>query len=133
LASPVAFLEGMAEVGLGRLPEGIACLEQARVDNPNRMYVLNNLGILYAQTGRLDEAVDLFVTVASRYPHQIEPFNNLAGCLIEAGRAAEAVELLEGIPATARTAAVDRNLDIARRQLAEADAAAPPEAAATGR
>jgi O-antigen ligase/Flp pilus assembly protein TadD len=130
LASPVAFLEGMAEVGLGRLPEGIACLEQARVDNPNRMYVLNNLGILYAQTGRLDEAIDLFVTVASRYPHQIEPFNNLAGCLIEAGRAAEAVELLEGIPATARTAAVDRNLDIARRQLAEADVAQPPESTA---
>lgn len=131
LASPVAFLEGMAEVRLGRLPEGIACLERARTDNPNRMYVINNLGILYAQAGRLDEAIDMFVTVAGRYPHRVEPFNNLAGCLIEADRAAEAVELLEGIPPTARNAAVDRNLDIARRQLAAADEAAARSTADT--
>jgi tetratricopeptide (TPR) repeat protein len=132
LASPVAFLEGMAEVRLGRLPEGIACLERARRDNPNRMYVTNNLGILYAREGRFDEAIDLFVTVAERYPHRLEPFTNLAGCLIEAGRPAEAVEVLESIPAERRTDAITRNLEIARGRLAETNAsatdAAPPTA-----
>jgi O-antigen ligase len=129
LASPVAFLEGMAEIRLGRLPEGTACLEQARIDNPNRMYVLNNLAILYAQSGRFDEAIDMFTTVATRYPHRVEPFTNLAGCLIEAGRAVEAVALLEDIPPSVRTAAVDRNLEIARQRIADAAAGpvtAPP-------
>jgi tetratricopeptide (TPR) repeat protein len=97
LACPVAFLEGMAEVRLGRVPEGIACLERARTHNPNRMYIVNNLGIVYASTGRFDEAIECFHETALRYSHRIEPFNNLAGCLIETGRYVEAVELLDDI------------------------------------
>ncbi|MFM8708050.1 MAG: O-antigen ligase family protein, partial [Planctomycetia bacterium] len=42
LATPVAFLEGMAQMQLGRVPEAIECLERARHDNPNRMYIVNN-------------------------------------------------------------------------------------------
>jgi len=132
LASPVSFLEGMAEVRLGRLPEGIACLERARRENPNRMYVANNLGILYARSGRFDEAIDLFVTVAQRYPHRLEPLINLAGCLIDSGRPADAVALLEVIPTEARNEAIDRNLAIARARVdaaAESAAGTPPTAA----
>ena len=125
LASPVAFLEGMAEVRLGRLPEGIACLERALADNPNRMYVANNLGILYARTGRIDEAIGLFVMLATRYPDRLEPLNNLAGCLIDAGRAAEAAELLDSIPTEDRNDAITRNLEIARAQAAAEPAGAP--------
>ena len=123
LVSPVAFLEGMAQVRLGHVAEGIACLEQARIDNPNRMYVINNLGILYAGTGRFDEAIECFSLAANRYPHRIEPFNNLASCLIETGRAAEAVALLEQIPDEACNDGVRRNLALARGQAA----ATPPE------
>jgi O-antigen ligase len=118
LATPVAFLEGMAQVQLGRLPEGIECLERAREDNPNRMYVVNNLGILYASTGRFDEAIECFNVAANRYPHRIEPFNNLAGCLIEAGRPDEAVDILEQIPEALRTDGIRRNLALARAQAA---------------
>lgn len=123
LVSPVAFLEGMAQVRLGHVAEGIVCLEQARIDNPNRMYVINNLGILYAGTGRFDEAIECFSLAANRYPHRIEPFNNLASCLIETGRAAEAVALLEQIPDEASNNGVRRNLALAR----ELAAATPPE------
>jgi O-antigen ligase/Flp pilus assembly protein TadD len=130
LASPISFLEGMAEVRLGRLPEAIACLERARRENPNRMYVTNNLGILYARSGRLDEAIELFVTVAQRYPHRLEPFVNLAGCLIDAGRPEEAVALLEDIPEGVRDDAVVRNLDIARERTAATTAPSPQAAAA---
>jgi len=118
LASPVAFLEGMAQVQLGHVPEGIECLEQARIDNPNRMYVINNLGILYASTGRFDEAIECFSLAANRYPHRIEPFNNLASCLLEMGHPSEAVELLEQIPDELRTDAIRRNLEQARVQAA---------------
>lgn len=119
LVSPVAFLEGMAHVRLGDVEQGLACLEQARVDNPNRMYVINNLGILYARTGRFDEAIECFSLAAHRYPHRIEPFNNLASCLLEAGYGAEALELLEQIPEEARTDAIRNNIALAR-ELAEA-------------
>ncbi|MFM8890525.1 MAG: tetratricopeptide repeat protein, partial [Planctomycetia bacterium] len=122
LVSPVAFLEGMAQVRLGRVDEGIACLEQARVDNPNRMYVVNNLGILYAGSGRFDEAIECFSLVAERYPHRIEPFNNLAGCLIETGNPEEAIALLEQIPEELRTKGVVQNLAFAREQAALAEA-----------
>ena len=125
LVSPVAFLEGMAHVQLGHVPEGIECLEQALIDNPNRMYVINNLGILYASTGRFDEAIECFSLAANRYPHRIEPFNNLASCLLETGRPAEAVELLEQIPDELLSDGIRRNLALAREQAA----AAPPETA----
>jgi tetratricopeptide (TPR) repeat protein len=125
MVSPVAFLEGMAHVQLGQVPEGIECLEQARIDNPNRMYVINNLGILYASTGRFDEAIECFSLAANRYPHRIEPFNNLASCLLETGRPAEAVELLEQIPDELLSDGIRRNLEFAREQAA----AAAPEPA----
>jgi tetratricopeptide (TPR) repeat protein len=110
-------------VQLGHVPEGIECLEQARIDNPNRMYVINNLGILYASTGRFDEAIECFSLAANRYPHRIEPFNNLASCLLETGNPAEAVELLEQIPEELRNDGIRRNLETARAQAA----AQPPE------
>jgi tetratricopeptide (TPR) repeat protein len=120
LVSPVAFLEGMAHVQLGHVPEGIACLEQAQIDNPNRMYVINNLGILYASTGRFDEAIECFSLAANRYPHRVEPFNNLASCLLETGRPAEALELLEQIPEELRNDGIRSNLAQARVQAAAA-------------
>jgi tetratricopeptide (TPR) repeat protein len=125
LVSPVAFLEGMAHVQLGQVPEGIECLEQARIDNPNRMYVINNLGILYASTGRFEEAIECFGLAASRYPNRIEPFYNLATCLLEAGSPAEAVELLEQIPEELLSDGIRRTLETARAQAA----AQPPEPA----
>ncbi len=128
LVSPVAFLEGMAHVQLGQVPEGIECLEQARIDNPNRMYVINNLGILYASTGRFDEAIECFTLAANRYPHRIEPFNNLANCLLETGHPAEAVELLEQIPDELLNDGIRRNLALAREQAA-AQPAEPAEPA----
>jgi tetratricopeptide (TPR) repeat protein len=133
LVSPVAFLEGMAQVRLGHVPEGIECLERARIDNPNRMYVINNLGILYAGTGRFDEAIECFNIAANRYPHRIEPFNNLASCLLEVGAPSEALALLEQIPEELLTDGIRRNLALAREQAAamteetnEQDASAQP-------
>lgn len=127
LVSPVAFLEGMAQVRLGHVPEGIECLERARIDNPNRMYVINNLGILYAGTGRFEEAIECFSIAANRYPHRIEPFSNLASCLLEIGAPTEALALLEQIPEELLTDGIRRNLAMAREQAA----AMPVEEAAS--
>jgi tetratricopeptide (TPR) repeat protein len=119
----------MAHVRLGHLPEGIKCLEQARIDNPNRMYVINNLGILYAGTGRFDEAIECFTLAANRYPHRIEPFSNLASCLLEVGAPTEALALLEQIPEELLNDGIRRNLALAREQAAAmpAETSAPDD------
>jgi Flp pilus assembly protein TadD len=122
--TPVAYLEGKAELQLGHVPEAIACLERAWDANPNRMYVVNDLGIAYAAGDRFAEAIECFRIVANRYPHRIEPRNNLAGAFMETGRFAEAVAVLEDVPEALRNEAMRENLRAAREQLV-AESAAP--------
>lgn len=118
LATPVAFLEGMAEMRLGRRDEATACLERAFVANPNRMYIVNNLAALYAEAGRFADAIPLFAATADRYPDRLEPRHNLAGCLIDAGRFAEAVGVIETVPEEYRTGPLREMLAFARDRLA---------------
>jgi O-antigen ligase len=116
--TPIAFLEAMGQIRLGNLPEATACLERARRDNPNRMYVINNLGVLYAHAGRFDEAIECFELAVHRYPNRVDCFSNLANCYIETGRVAEAIAMLEQIPEAMRTDAIRANLAAARELLA---------------
>jgi O-antigen ligase/Flp pilus assembly protein TadD len=118
LASPVAFLEGMALVQLGRTAEAIRALERAMEQNPNRMYVANNLAIQYLGVGRIDEALELFAMLCDAYPHRIEPINNFAGCLIEAGRYADAAAVLAQIPEELLTPDIRRNKEFANARAA---------------
>ncbi|MFM7207229.1 MAG: O-antigen ligase family protein [Planctomycetaceae bacterium] len=118
LATPIAFLEGMARLRLGDPAAATTCLEQALAANPNRMYVVNNLAALYAEAGRYDDAVPLFALAAERYPDRIEPRHNLAACLIDAGRYGEAIAVIEDIPAEVRPEPMRAMLEHAREQRA---------------
>lgn len=120
LATPVAYLEGKAELQLGHLAEAIACLERAWEANPNRLYVLNDLGIAYAATGRFDDAIVCFTIAANRYSNRLEPRQNLANCFLEAGRFTEAVAVLEDVPEELRTADMQAGLLRARERLTAA-------------
>jgi Flp pilus assembly protein TadD len=115
--TPVAFLEGAAHMRSGAADEAIACLERARRHHPNRLVVLNNLGILYATTGRTDDAIECLSVAASRYPHRLESVTNLAGCYLDAGRPTDAVSLIEGVPETSRTPVMREHLARARSLL----------------
>jgi O-antigen ligase len=126
LATPIAFLEGMARHRLGD-PAALRCLEEAVIANPNRMYVVNNLGGLYAEAGRFDEAITCFAVAADRYPDRIEPRHNLAACLVERERYAEAVAILDEIPEPLRPPAVVELLTVARERLANESRTASPE------
>ncbi|MCE9631945.1 MAG: O-antigen ligase family protein [Planctomycetia bacterium] len=125
LATPIAFLEGMAEMRLGRREEATVCLERAFAVNPSRMYITNNLAALYAEAGRFDDAIPLFAAAADRYPDRLEPRHNLAGCLIDAGRFAEAVDVIETVPEEYRTEPLQEMLAFAREQLAAEAGEAP--------
>ena len=125
LATPIAFLEGMARLQLGDRDAATACLERAVAANPNRMYVVNNLAALYAEAGRFDEAIPLFALAADRYPDRIEPRHNLAGCLIDAGRFAEAVAVIEDIPEELRPEPMREMLEYARGRVADESPAGP--------
>jgi O-antigen ligase len=129
VSMPVAVREGMAHLHLGRKAEALACLEQARRENPNRMQILNNLGVLYADAGDYERAIECFGLVVDRYPNRIEGFQNLANCYFECGHAAEAVALLEEIPESLRTDAIRENLAKARAAVAAPDIPDVPDAA----
>ncbi len=116
--TPIAYLEAVGQIKLGNMPEATACLERARRDNPNRMYVINNLGVLYAHAGRFDEAIECFELAVHRYPNRVDCFSNLANCYVETGRVAEAIAMLEQIPEELQTDAIKANLAAARERLA---------------
>ncbi len=116
--TPIAYLEAVGQIKLGNLPAATACLERARRDNPNRMYVVNDLGVLYAGAGRFDDAIECFELAVHRYPNRVDCFSNLANCYIETGRLEEAIAMLEQIPEALRTDAIRSNLAAARERLA---------------
>jgi O-antigen ligase len=120
LVTPIAYLEGKAELQLGHLPEAIARLEQAWEANPNRLYVLNDLGIAYAAADRCDDAIVCFTIAANRYPDRLEPRQNLANCFLDTDRFAEAAAVLENVPEALRTADMRTALAHARERLAAA-------------
>ena len=125
VSTPVAFREGMGHLHLGRKAEAITCFEMARLHNPNRMQILNNLGVLYADAGNFERAIECFGFVTDHYPNRVEGFQNLANCYLDCGHAAEAVALLEQIPEPLRNDAIRASLAEARAQ-AGAQAATDP-------
>ncbi len=116
LAVPVAFLEGSAELRLGNLPAATACWERALDANPNRLYILQNLGAAYAEAGLFDDAVATFAIAAERYPYRVEIRHNLAAALIDAGRFHEAIAVIEDVPAEFRTPGMQDALEYARER-----------------
>jgi len=125
IATPIAFTEGMGLLQLGRLEEAKARLEEARRQNPNRMEIANNLGVLYANSGDFPKAIECFSIVAERYPGRVEGFLNLANCYMECGHDAEAAALLEQIPEPLRSdairAALKQAQDKVQRKARERD------------
>ena len=119
LGVPVAFLEGMADLHEGKLPAATACFERALAANPNRLFILQNLGAAYAEAGRIDDAVTAFALAANRYPYRVEVRHNLASALIDAGRFPEAIAVIEDVPEEFRTEGMRDALLYAREHLSE--------------
>jgi O-antigen ligase len=72
VATPVAFLEGYAFWKSGNTAEALPLLERARVDNPNRLYILSTLGQAYIQSGMNAEALECLSLAIKRYPDDSE-------------------------------------------------------------
>jgi O-antigen ligase len=119
LGVPVAFLEGMADLRLGNHAAATACFERALAANPNRLYVLQNLGAGYAQAGRVDDAIITFAVAADRYPSNVEVRHNLASALIDSGRFAEAIAVIEDVPEGFRTPGMQEALLYAHEAAGE--------------
>jgi O-antigen ligase len=131
LAVPVAVLEGLAERQLGNLSAAAACFERALVANPNRLYVLQNLGAAYSESGRLDDAIDVFAIAADRYPDRVELRHNLALALVEAERFPEAIAVVEDVPEPLRTEGMREALLVAHEKAgADVEPGRPDETAA---
>jgi tetratricopeptide (TPR) repeat protein len=116
-AVPVCFLEGMAYMHQGKNDAAIACFEKARLENPNRFYILNNLGVLYSQRGDYQRAIQFLSYAAGRYPERFEILNNLASCYNKVGDYKKALSLLKKIPPDKATDEVRTNTAIALHGL----------------
>jgi tetratricopeptide (TPR) repeat protein len=107
----------MAYMHQGKNDAAIACFEKARLENPNRFYILNNLGILYAQRGNYQRAIQFLGYAAERYPEQFEILNNLASCYNRLGAYKKALSLLKKIPPGKMTDEVRTNTATALQGL----------------
>jgi hypothetical protein len=123
-AVPVCFLEGMAYMRQGKNDAAIACFEKARLENPNRFYIVNNLGVLYAQRGDYQRAIQFLGYAAERYPMRFEILNNLASCYNQIGAHKKALSILKKIPPENVTDAIRENIAIASDSRVEAKVAA---------
>jgi O-antigen ligase len=128
LNTPWAYHEARLLEQIGTQEETLAALERAYRQNPNRVYVINDLGSYYAKAGRFDDAIALFEKTLQRYPHEVTCAENLALCHIDRGDYASALAVLEGIPGEKRTESMLQKLEICRQQLQPGGGEAAPAA-----
>lgn len=95
---PVAFLEGFALMKMGYDDKAIDCFRKARRENPDKFYILNNLGILLNDRGDYDEATALFIQAINLYPERTEALHNLSITLFDQKRFEEAADILLELP-----------------------------------
>jgi len=113
---PVSFLEGFAWMKIGYDDEAIACFRQARRENPDKFYILNNLGILLNDQGDYDEAMALFIQAINLYPERTEALHNLAVSLFDQERYEEAADVLLELPLERRDSNISTTLANAIRE-----------------
>ncbi len=68
VATPLSFLEGYAILKTGDARSAIPLFEQARLENPNRLYILQNLADAYLAAGRKADAIECLELATRRYP-----------------------------------------------------------------
>jgi hypothetical protein len=97
-AVPVSFIEGFAWMKMGHNEKAIELFRKARIENPDKYYILNNLGNLLSDRGNYDQATDLFVQAINLYPERTEAIHNFALSLLDQERFQEAADILLGLP-----------------------------------
>ncbi len=125
VATPVAYLEGVALWQMNQLPEATAALERARTHNPNRCYLINTLGLVYLDGGKPQQALACFLLATHRYPDRLDVIENAAKCEFQLQRFAECVAHLEKIPQSARTPSMTELLEAAQGSLKAAPRNSP--------
>ena len=95
---PVAFLEGFALMKMGYDDMAIDCFWKARRENPDKFYILNNLGILLNDRGDYDDATALFIQAINLYPERTDALHNLSITLFDQKRFEEAADILLELP-----------------------------------
>jgi len=116
-ATPIAYHEARILKEIGTPHQTLEALERAYRQNPNRIYVINDLGSYYAKAGRFDEAIALLTKTVERYPNQIACVENLALCYMDQGDYGKALEILNGIAEDKRTETIREKIARCREEL----------------
>ena len=107
---PVSFLEGFAWMKMGHDDYAIDCFRKARRENPDKFYILNNLGILLNDRGDYEDAMALFIQAINLYPERTEALHNLAVSLFDQERYEEAADVLLELPVERRDSNIQATL-----------------------
>ena len=107
----------MAYMRKGENDAAIACFEKARLQIPNRFYIINNLGVLYLQRRDYERAIRFLGYAVEHFPHRFESLNNLASCYNQLGAYKKALSLLKKIPPEMATDEVRMNQGLAVRGI----------------
>jgi O-antigen ligase len=103
LAVPVSFFEAFAHFRLGNNEQSLQAFFDAYAKNPYRKYILNNIGVIYLQSGRYEEAEVYFKKTLHMYPNDIETITYVAESFVVREMYPEALQTLEQIPAESRS------------------------------
>ena len=115
-AVPISFIEGFAWMKMGRNDKAIELFRKARIENPDKYYILNNLGNLLSDEGHYDQATDLFAQAINLYPERTEAIHNFALSLLDQERFEEAADILLGLPEEKREGSIKSTLVDAIRE-----------------
>lgn len=110
LAVPVSFLEGYALFGMDNYQEALTVWETSRKQNPNRKYILQNLGVLYNHFERYDDTIEVLEALFSMYPIDDLNARHLSEAYYYRERYDEALHMLEAIPEQKRSEPTENNI-----------------------
>ncbi len=117
LATPVAFYEGVALARLNDIPNAIRAYEEAFTQNPNRMYLLNNLANTYLLAREYEKAAYYAEKSLVIFPRSEETLRILASAYYYQNKISESLETLERIPEEDMNPAVRSNINHLQRLL----------------
>jgi O-antigen ligase len=117
LATPVAFYEGIALAKLNDIPGAIKAFEEAYTQNPNRMYLLNNLANTYLLAQEYEKAAFYAEKSLGIFPRSEETLRILASAYFYQNKISKSLETLERIPEKDMNPAVRSNISHLKRLL----------------
>jgi len=96
--SPIIYYQALAEFNLGLIDQSFASYKKAKDLHPNHLFILNDLGTIYASKSKIDSAINLYSRALNINPLYEDAKLNLISIYFNLNRFDESWDLLYQIP-----------------------------------